>query len=238
MLSFRSARWFALVAACALTLGLVACDSSGGDGPPTAQFEAEISGSVQKTLRGPAGLAGREEAGNALGGIFGVFPPPDSLDLPGVPDSLATERPDTLVPAGTALFLRDEGSSGDGISLFVQGDGLPETGTYSLDLFSLGGGQPDPASDIEGVALYTALRDSTFRIVPASQGTLTIEEASDDVLRGRFNFSTLLALDIRLPAPGDTSFADNVNQQFFQTSVEGTFTATRAADARPPFPGQ
>ena len=219
-----------------VTAFLVACDASGPDDPPEPRFEAKITGAIQKTLRGPAGLASGTEAGDAFAGLFGVLPPAtDSLILP-LPDSLDEAPLDSLRPSGTILFLRDEDASpfGSGISVFIRGDGPPAPGTYAFQTFALG---PDalplrrPA--VEAFASYTELEDDTFRIAPAAQGSVTVEASGADLLRGRFAFATLLALELRAPVPGDTTFAGLLEPQPFQTSIAGTFTATRAAAAFP-----
>jgi hypothetical protein len=217
---------------------LSACDSSGSGDASKPGFEAEISGALQTTMRGPAGLASGEEAGNALSGLFAPLPSlPDTTGL-FAPDSLRDVPIDSLRPSGTAIFLRDDSEgAGRSISFFLRGDGVPEPGTYSLQIASMGPGSPPVRRpEAEAFAGYSELRDEVFRIAPAAQGTLTVETARADRLRGTFSFSTVLAIDLRLPAPGDTSFTDLFEQQFYQTSISGSFTATRAADAFPRLP--
>jgi len=234
----RRLRLPACLLASVLTVAVLlsACDASGPDAPPEPRFEAEITGAIQKTMRGPAGLARGAEASDAFAGLFGVLPlAPDSLRLP-LPDSLNRPPLDALHPSGTILFLRDEDADlfGSGISVFIRGDGPPTPGTYSFQSVSLGPGAPPLRRPTpEALASYAEREDDRVRIAPAAQGSLTVESSSADRLRGRFAFTTLLALDLRAPVPGDTTFADLLRPQPFRTSVSGTFTAARTARAFP-----
>lgn len=234
---------------CGLLLPLAGCDSGGG-GDPVPEFEARITGAEQRTFRGTAGVRDSDTFARTL-------PPSLVLPLtPIVPDSLFSgRRPDTLFtipdslsqpPPSSTLILGatdDDGEArrGDGLTFVIEGNDRPAPDTYDLSgLAGFVGGIDDggtiPAEIPPAIAVYTRLDASTFRVVPAIGGTLTIEESTPDVVRGTFDLQTALAFETPVPVPLDTTLASRVTQRFYAAQIEGAFTATPTADAAVPLP--
>lgn len=183
-------------------------------------------------------MARGAEASDAFSGLFGRLPLRSDTTGLFAPDSLRGVPIDSVRPSGTAIFLRDDdANAGRSISVFLRGDGVPNPGTYALQAPPTDpGASPIRRPEADAIAGYSELRDDAFRIAPAAQGSVTIDEADSNRLSGTFSFSTLIAIDLRRPAPGDTTITDLFEQQLYPTSVSGRFTATRAADAFPLLP--
>jgi hypothetical protein len=212
--------------------GLTACDSN--DAPPTPEFEAEMTGDVEQTLNGTAGMSDSDAFDQQFQGAFRLLPTllpdstrPDSLPLP---DSINT-------PPATLLILTAESGNGYGqtITATFYGDSIPETGTYEVGLV-LDTARTTPFPELDVTAGYIDSQPDSLLIAGAMGGTITLEESSQNVMRGRFQLETQQAL--RLTGLGTTGplGPDNFGLRPFDTEIRGSFTALRSADAEPLLP--
>ncbi len=204
------------------------CDSADpATEPPEPSFEATLSAPIGATLRGPA-VVGNADFSTQN---FFVWPLPNS---------------DQSI---TSIQLIDDagaGNTADFISLTRLGADRPEPDTYSAGSF-LACVQPGvftcfgtaPLDDLF-LTEYMRASGDTLTIYPIQSGTVSIDESSDEVIRGTFELSTRLAM--RLGAVADTSvmWGDDPWRAFpmldtlaTPLTIDGQFTATRGELTNP-----
>lgn len=212
-----------------LALAATGCDSADpATEPPEPSFEATLSAPVSATLRGPAVVG---DADFSTQNFF-VWPLPNSdqsiTTIQLVDDSGAGETLDfiSLTRLSADQPTAESYAAGSFLAC-LQGDGFLYGGTFGC----FGG------SSLDGLFLteYMRVAGDSLTIYPIQSGSVTIEESSDDVIRGTFELSTRLTLRLgSMVADTSVTWGDDPWRSFptldtlaTPLTIDGQFTATR-----------
>lgn len=221
--------FFALIL---LALVATGCDSADpATEPPEPSFEATLSAPVNATLRGPAVVG---DADFSTQNFF-VWPLPNSdqsiTSIQLIDDSGAGETLDFI--SLTRLSADQPAADSYAAGSFL--------GCMQMATFGCFGG-----SSLDGLFLteYMRVAGDSLTIYPIQSGSVTIEESSDDVIRGTFELSTRLTLRLGgMVADTSVTWGDDPWRSFptldtlaTPLTIDGQFTATRGelTDPLPP----
>lgn len=233
-LASKRVQWIVLPLLALFVVVATGCDSSKPDSepePPSARFEAKMTGSVSSDMSGDASVTTTSDFGAATGAAL-----PISIDGP-----VSVEG-----QSGLAIFLStmpvDDASAsmpeGQTLLFFLPGDDRGEERRYEFTAPFLGGDSPmtffsetSPQVDAsEPIAIYSSFASSSFTTAPVTSGALEVTKVTDEGIFGTFTLQTQAAITITLPSDPSMPF-DPTGNTFeptpFVTTIEGSFEARR-----------